>query len=107
MNRESLFGFFANFACLPFSTNLLSDRGLKKQPDSMHIWRYIEIWASKVGDDSFYLRCDDGNERDKNSMAVMIGGQIGGHISNNLSKIFKLFLTLPNCFIKCKVIESV
>ena len=37
-------------------------------------------------------------------MAVMNGGQTSGHIQKNLNIIFKLFLTLPNCVIKCKVI---
>ena len=33
----------------------------------------------------------------------MIGGRTGGHVSENLNKIFNIFLTLPNCVIKCKV----
>ena len=37
-------------------------------------------------------------------MAVMNRGQTSGHIPKNLNIIFKPFLTLPNCVIKCKVI---
>ena len=33
----------------------------------------------------------------------MIGGRTDGHVSENLNKIFNIFLTLPNCAIKCKV----
>ena len=33
----------------------------------------------------------------------MTGGRTGGHVPKNLSKIFKIFLTLPNCAIKWKV----
>ena len=32
-----------------------------------------------------------------------IGGHTGGHVPKNLSKILNIFLTLPNCAIKCKV----
>ena len=34
-------------------------------------------------------------------MAVIIDRKTGGHILKNLSKIFKRFLMLPNCKIKC------
>ena len=37
-------------------------------------------------------------------MAVMNRGQTSGHIPKNLNIIFKPFLTLPNCVVKCKVI---
>ena len=40
-------------------------------------------------------------------MAVTIGGRTGGDAPNNLIKIFKLFLTLPNCAIKCKITGNV
>ena len=63
----------------------------------------MEIWTPNVGDDSLYLKCEDGNEHDKYAVALMIGGRTGGHVSKNLSKIFNLFLTLPNCAIKWKV----
>ena len=46
----------------------------------------------------------DGNEYDKNAVAVIIDVKIGEHIPKNLSKTFKRFLTLPNCTIKCTVI---
>ena len=39
-------------------------------------------------------------------MAVIIDGKTGRHISKNLSKAFKRFLALPNCTIKCAVIEK-
>lgn len=35
---------------------------------------------------------------------LRIGGQTGGHIPKNLTKNFKLFVTLPNIVIKCKVV---
>ena len=34
---------------------------------------YMEMWIPKVGDDSFYLRCKDGNEHDKYVATGMIG----------------------------------
>ena len=40
------------------------------------------------------------------TVPVIIGGRTGGHVPKNLSKIFYLFLTLPNCSIKCKVTEK-
>ena len=48
-----------------------------------------------------YLESEDGNKYDKNAMAVIIDRKTGGHILKNLSKIFKRFLMLPNCKIKC------
>ena len=36
---------------------------------------YMEIWTLKVGDDSLYLKCEDGNEHNKYAVAVMIGGR--------------------------------
>ena len=53
-----------------------------------------------------YLKCDDGNEHDKYVVAVIIKEQTVGHISKNLSKIFKFFLTLPSCVIKCKFVAK-
>ena len=67
----------------------------------------METWALKVRDDSLYVRCDDRNEHEKCAVAAIIGGQTGGHIPNNLSKIFKLFLFFPNGVIKCKVVGNV
>ena len=51
-----------------------------------------------------YLESEDGNECDKNAVAVIIDRKTGGHIPKNLSKTFKRFLTLPNCTTKCTVI---
>ena len=51
-----------------------------------------------------HLEPEDGNEYDKNVVVVIIDGKTGGHIPNNLSKIFKCFLTVPNYTIKCTVI---
>ena len=64
----------------------------------------MEIWTPKAGDDILYLRCEDGNEIDKYAVTIMIGGQTGAHIPKKLTKIFKLFLALPNFVIKCKVL---
>ena len=63
---------------------------------------YIEKWTAKVGDGSVCLKCEDGKEHNKYAAAVMIGGRIGSHVPKNVSKVFNLFLTLPNCAIKCK-----
>ena len=60
----------------------------------------MEIWTPKVGDGSFCLKCEDGNEHDKYAVPVMIGGHTGGYVPINLSKIFNLFLTLPSCATK-------
>ena len=65
---------------------------------------YTDIWTPNVGDENLYLEPEDGNEYDKNAVAVIIYGKNGGHIPKNLWKIFKRFLTLPNCTIKCSVI---
>ena len=63
----------------------------------------MEIQTPNVRDDSLHLKCEDGNEHDKYAAALMIGGRTGGHVPKNLSKIFNLLLTLPNCTIKWKV----
>ena len=67
----------------------------------------MEIWTPEVGLDSLCLKCEDGNVHNKYVMAVTIGGRTGGHAPKNLSKIFKLLLTLPNCAIRCKVTGNV
>ena len=36
---------------------------------------YMEIWTLKVGDQSLYLKCEDGNEHNKYAVAVIIGGR--------------------------------
>ena len=35
----------------------------------------MEIWTIKVEDNSFYSKCEDGNEHNKRIVAVMIGVQ--------------------------------
>ena len=60
----------------------------------------MDVWTPNVGDKNLYLEPEDGNEYDKNAVAVMIDGITGGHIPKNLSKTFKHFLTLANCTIK-------
>ena len=52
---------------------------------------YMEIWTPKVGDDSLYLKCEEGYEHHKYALALMIGGHTGGHVPNNLSTIFNPF----------------
>ena len=51
-----------------------------------------------------YLELEDGNEYDKNAVAVIIDGKTDGHIPKKLSKTFNHLLTLPNCTIKYTVI---
>ena len=63
----------------------------------------MDGWTPNIGDKNLYLEPEDGNEYDKNAMAVIIDGETGGHIPKNLSKTFERFLTLPNCVIKCTV----
>ena len=63
----------------------------------------MDGWTPNIGDKDLYLEPEDGNEYDKNAMAVIIDGETGGHIPKNLSKTFERFLTLPNCVIKCTV----
>ena len=46
---------------------------------------YMEIWTPKVEDDSFYLKCNGGNEHDKYVVAVMIGWRTGGYIPKKLA----------------------
>ena len=55
---------------------------------------YMDVWTSNVGDENLYLEPEDGNEYDKNAVAVIIDGKTGGHILKNLSKTFKRFLTV-------------
>ena len=64
----------------------------------------MDVWTPNVGDENLYLEPEDGNEYDKNAVAVIIDGKTGGYITKNLSKTFKRFLTLLNCTIKCIVI---
>ena len=48
---------------------------------------YIEIWTTKVGDDSLYLKFEDGDERNKYAVAVMIEGRTVECVPKNLSEI--------------------
>ena len=64
---------------------------------------YMEIWIPKP---SLFLKCEDGNEHSKYAVAVMVGGQTGGHVPKSLNKLLKTFLTSPNCVIKCKVVGN-
>ena len=64
----------------------------------------MDVWTLNAGDENLYLEHEDGNEYDKNAVAVIFDGKTCGHILKNLSKTFKRFLTLPNCTIKCTVI---
>ena len=50
-----------------------------------------------------HLKFEDGNERNKYAVAVMIEGRTGEYVTKNLSEILNLFLTLSNCVIECKV----
>ena len=54
------------------------------------------------GDDSLYLKCEDGKEHNRYAVVVMIGGPNGRHVQKKL-RIFNLFFALPNFTIKCKV----
>ena len=63
----------------------------------------MKIWIAKR---SFCLKCKVGSEHGKYAVAIMVVGQTRGHVQKSLSKILKLFLTLPNCAIKCKVVRN-
>lgn len=84
------------------STNKISKLFIRGHHASM------EMWTPKVTDDSLYLKCENGNENDSGKYAVvlMTGGQTVWYIAKNLSKTVKLFLTLPNCVIKCKDVRK-
>ena len=84
------------------STNKISKLFIRGHHTSM------EMWTPKVTDDSLYLKCENGNENDSGKYAVvlMTGGQTVWYIAKNLSKTVKLFLTLPNCVIKCKDVRK-
>ena len=60
----------------------------------------MEIWTSKVGDDSLYLKCEDGNEHNKYAVAVMIGGRAMVGMSQRtwikFLTFFLLFLTVAS-----------
>ena len=66
----------------------------------------MDVWTPNFGDENLYLEPEDGNDYDKNTVAVIIDRKTGRHFPKNLSKTFKRFLTLPNCTIKCTVIEK-
>ena len=56
----------------------------------------MDAWTPNADDENLSLEPEDRNEYDKNAVAVIIDGKTGGHISKNLSKTLKRFLTLPN-----------
>ena len=60
---------------------------------------HLRCLLLKVGEVSLYLKCEDGNEDNKYSVAVMIGRNSGGYAPKNLSNIYNLFflfLTVPS-----------
>ena len=63
----------------------------------------MKIWIAKR---SFYLKCKVGSKHGKYGVAIMVVGQTRGHVPKSLSKILKLFLTLPNCVIKSSNVKS-
>ena len=65
---------------------------------------YKDVWTPNIGDENLYLESEDGNEYDKNAVAVINDRKTGENILKNLSKTFKRLITLPNCTIKCTVI---
>ena len=40
----------------------------------------MHIWTPNVGNENLYLEPEDGNEYDKNAVAVITDGKTGGHI---------------------------
>lgn len=68
----------------------------------------MEIRNQKVGGYCLYLKYKDGKEPDKYIVVLITGRQADECISKNLSKIFKLLLTLPNVNVKpLKGVESI
>ena len=63
----------------------------------------MKIWIPKR---SLYLKCEVGSKHGKYAVALMVVRQTGGHVPKSLSKISKLFVTLPNCVIKCKIVRN-
>ena len=63
----------------------------------------MKIWIPKR---SLYLKCEVGSEHGNYAVGLMVVEQTGGHVPKSLSKILKLFLTLPNCVIKCKIVRN-
>ena len=66
----------------------------------MSIWRYenqnLEMTV-------LYSKCEDSNEHNKYSVDAMIGERASPNVPKNMSKTFKLFFTLSNSDLKCKV----
>ena len=48
----------------------------------------MDVWTPNVGDVNLYFEAEDGNEYDKNAVAVITDGKTSGHIPKNLSKSF-------------------
>ena len=64
----------------------------------------MEIWTSKVGDWNFCLKSENENQYGKSAVTIVLEEWIVEHVPKNLSKIFHLFMKIPNCSIRCKVI---
>ena len=56
----------------------------------------MDVWTPNFGDGNLYLEPEE-PEYNKDGVLVIVERKIGGHVLKNLSKIFKRFLTLPNC----------
>ena len=63
----------------------------------------MDIWTPKAGDKNFCLKSENENQHDKFAVAIVLEEQIVGHVPKNLSKIFHLFMKIPNSTIGCKV----
>ena len=50
----------------------------------------MDVWNPN-GDENLYLEPENGNEYDKNAVAVINDGKTGGHIPKNLSKTSSAF----------------
>ena len=50
----------------------------------------MDVWNPN-GDENLYLEPENGNEYDKNAVAVINDGKAGGHIPKNLSKTSSAF----------------
>ena len=41
---------------------------------------YMDVWTPNVGEETLYLEPEDGNEHDKNVVALIVDRKTGGHI---------------------------
>ena len=46
----------------------------------------MDVWSLNVGDENFYLGPEEGNEYNKNAVAVIIDGKTCGRIPQKLIK---------------------